>query len=87
MSSVVIDVGARRSACSAVGRVARRESGRDLPRLVARLSAGHAAEASLRGEADGQVDDVVTGCNLGSEAGVRSSVVTVRYMTSCPSRI
>ena len=43
MSSVMIDVGARRSACSAVERVARRASGRDLPRLVARHLAGHAA--------------------------------------------
>jgi hypothetical protein len=31
MSSVVIDVGARRSACSAVERFAPRECGRDLP--------------------------------------------------------
>ena len=47
MSSVVIDVGTRRSACSAVERVARRESGRDLPPLVARHLVGHAVEASL----------------------------------------
>jgi hypothetical protein len=65
MSSVVIDVGARRSACSAVEHVARRESGRDLPRLVARHLVGYAAEASLHDEADWQADDVVTGLQSG----------------------
>ena len=65
MSSVVIDVGTRRSACSAVERVARRESGRDLPPLVARHLVGHAVEASLHGEADWHVDDVVPGLQSG----------------------